>query len=400
MVAVLFVDLDHFKAVNDSLGHQAGDLLLQAVAERMQQCLREGDSVARLGGDEFVICLPEIDGDNDAALVAEKIQRLLAEPLAIGDHMLQVGSSIGISMYPHDGENADALIKAADAAMYDAKSKGRSNYQFYTPKLNAKAHQRLAVTNQLRQALVRNEMVLHYQPQVSLASGEITGVEALLRWNHPEHGLVPPSDFIPILEEIGMMSEIGGWVLRTACAMNAEWQRAGLPPIRMAVNLSARQFVAGSLVRVVAEALDKHRLEARWLDLEITEGLLLDSSEQVTESMTRLKNMGVGLSLDDFGTGYSSLSYLRSFPVQRLKIDRSFIHDITTDAGSANIVASIIALSQKMGLEVVAEGVETEEQRRYLQRQGCHEIQGFLFSRALPASEIESMLRSRRRLPA
>jgi diguanylate cyclase (GGDEF)-like protein/PAS domain S-box-containing protein len=400
MVAVLFVDLDHFKAVNDSLGHQAGDLLLQAVAERMQQCLREGDSVARLGGDEFVICLPEIDSDNDAALVAEKIQRLLANPLAIGDHMLQVGSSIGISMYPHDGENADALIKAADAAMYDAKSKGRSNYQFYTPKLNAKAHQRLAVTNQLRQALVRNEMVLHYQPQVSLASGEITGVEALLRWNHPEHGLLPPSDFIPILEEIGMMSEVGGWVLRTACARNAEWQRAGLPPIRMAVNLSARQFVAGSLVRVVAEALDKHRLEARWLDLEITEGLLLASSEQVTESMTRLKNMGVGLSLDDFGTGYSSLSYLRSFPVQRLKIDRSFIHDITTDAGSANIVASIIALSQKMDLEVVAEGVETEEQRRYLQRQGCHEIQGFLFSPALPANEIESMLRARRRLPA
>ncbi len=399
IAAVLFVDLDHFKTVNDSLGHQAGDHLLQAVADRMQECLREGDSVARLGGDEFVVCLPELDGNGSAAMVAEKIQRVLAEPLAIGGHMLQIGSSIGISMYPNDGDSADALIKAADAAMYDAKSKGRSNYQFYTPKLNAKAHQRLAVSNQLRQALARRELVLHYQPQVSLASGAITGVEALLRWNHPEYGMTLPADFIPILEEIGLMSEVGDWVLRTACATNAAWQRAGLPPVRMAVNLSARQFVAGSLVRTVADALAEHGLEARWLDLEITERLLLDSSEQVTESMGRLKDMGVGLSLDDFGTGYSSLSYLRSFPVQRLKIDRSFIHDITTDAGSANIVASIIALSQKMGLEVVAEGVETEEQRRYLQRQGCHEIQGFLFSPALPAAEMENMLRSRRHLP-
>ncbi len=399
MVAVLFVDLDHFKTVNDSLGHPAGDRLLQAVAGRMHQCLREGDSVARLGGDEFVVCLSEVGSNSDAAVVAEKIQHVLAEPLDIDGHMLQIGSSIGISVYPHDGDNVDALMKAADAAMYDAKAKGRSNYRFYTPTLNAKAHQRLAVSNQLRQALARRELVLHYQPQVSLASGDITGVEALLRWNHPERGLTAPAEFIPILEEIGLMSEVGRWVLHTACTQNAAWQRSGFPPIRMAVNLSARQFVTGNLVYTVADALAEHGLEAHWLELEITEGLLLDSSEQVTESVNRLKRMGVGLSLDDFGTGYSSLSYLRRFPVHRLKIDRSFVHDIATDEGSANIVASIIALSQKMGLEVIAEGVETQEQLRYLQSQGCHEIQGFLFSRALPATEIECMLRSRRRLP-
>jgi EAL domain-containing protein (putative c-di-GMP-specific phosphodiesterase class I)/ActR/RegA family two-component response regulator len=289
-------------------------------------------------------------------------------------------------------------MKAADAAMYEAKSKGRGNYQFFTPELNIAAQQRTIVSNQLRHAFFRDELSVHYQPLLDMESGAIVGVEALLRWSHPDMGMVSPAHFISLLEEIGLMGEIGTWVLKTACAQNRAWQDAGFPPVRMSVNLSPRQFYGSSLVETVTRVLQETGLDPQWLDLEITEGLILDNSEPVLEVMRQLKAMGVGLSLDDFGTGYSSLSYLRRFPVDRLKIDNSFITDVVSDEGAADIVRSILALAQKFGLAVVAEGVETEAQLGYLQQQGCHEMQGHLFSRALPAAQMEDLLRADRRL--
>ncbi len=398
LVAVLFIDLDHFKHINDSLGHHIGDRLLMDVGRRMQDCLREGDSIARLGGDEFVICLAEVSRNRDAAAVAQKIQAALAESFMIEGHALQVGSSIGISLYPLDGHDAETLMRAADAAMYDAKGKGRANFQFFTPALNVAAQQRLKTSNQLRQALVREEFVLHYQPQVSLRSGAIVGVEALLRWKRGQDELVLPAQFISILEEIGLMVEAGKWVLRTACAQAVAWQDMGLPPIRIAVNLSARQFSGDDIVRTVAEALEESGLGAEWLELEITESLIFDGSDRVIHAMHELKRMGVSLSLDDFGTGYSSLSYLRRFPVDRVKIDRSFVSDVTCNTGGADIVRSILALAQKLGLGAIAEGVETEAQLGYLRQQGCAEIQGYLFSPALPAGAMTEVLKSDRRL--
>ncbi len=399
LVAVLFIDLDHFKHINDSLGHHIGDQLLQQVSQRMQECLREGDSIARLGGDEFVICLAEVRHNRDAAAVAQKIQMVLGHPFTIEGHVLQLGSSIGISLYPLDGNDAEGLMKAADAAMYDAKAKGRANYQFFTLALNLAAQQRLTTSNQLRQAQARGEFELHYQPQVSLRSGAIVGVEALLRWRHPQLDLIPPVQFIPILEEIGLMGEVGAWVLHTACTQAAIWQKMGLPPIRLAVNLSARQFATGDFAGDVAKILQETGLGAEWLELEITESLLIDNSERVINTMHELKRMGVSLSLDDFGTGYSSLSYLRRFPVDRVKIDRSFVHDVTSNTGGADIVRSILALSQKLGLGAIAEGVETEAQLGYLQKQGCPEMQGFLFSPPLSATDMTTLLRQDRRLP-
>ncbi|WP_420473428.1 EAL domain-containing protein [Noviherbaspirillum sp. ST9] len=399
LVAVLFIDLDHFKHVNDSLGHHVGDRLLQSVGTRLHACLRDGDSIARLGGDEFVICLAEISRNRDAAAVAQKIQAALGEDFLIDGHALQIGSSIGISLYPLDGDNVEALMRAADTAMYDAKSKGRANYQFFTPALNVAAQQRLIASNQLRQAVSREEFVLHYQPQVSLRSGAIVGVEALVRWKRGADELIPPAQFIPILEEIGLMAEAGKWVLRAACTQAAEWQKMGLPPIRLAVNLSARQFAGDDIVRTVTDTLQETGLGPEWLELEITESLILDGSERVIHAMNELKRMGVSLSLDDFGTGYSSLSYLRRFPVDRVKIDRSFVQDMTSDSGGADIVRSILALSQKLGLGAIAEGVETEAQLGYLRQQGCGEIQGYLFSPPFPAEEMTALLKSDRRIP-
>jgi diguanylate cyclase (GGDEF)-like protein/PAS domain S-box-containing protein len=397
-IALLFIDLDHFKNVNDSLGHHIGDVLLQAVARRMEHCMREGDSVARLGGDEFVICVSDVNQTRDASAVAQKIQEELAQPFIVEGNSLQIGSSIGIALYPLDGADVEELMKAADAAMYEAKSKGRANYQFYTPELNIASQQRMIVSNQLRQAFARGQLSVHYQPLVNIGSGAIVGTEALLRWDHPEMGMVSPAHFISLLEELGLMSDVGKWILHTACAQNRAWQRAGLPPIRMSVNLSARQFYGSDLAATVAEILHGTGLAPNWLDLEITESLILDNSEQVIEAMRRLKEMGVSLSLDDFGTGYSSLSYLRRFPVDRLKIDNSFISDIVIDAHAADIVRSILALAQKFGLSVVAEGVETEAQLGYLRQQGCPEMQGHLFSSALPAEQMGELLRGDRRL--
>ncbi|MDP2677741.1 MAG: EAL domain-containing protein [Rhodoferax sp.] len=398
-VGVLFIDLDHFKHVNDTLGHHVGDALLMEVAQRLRACVREGDSVARLGGDEFVISLPRLADSHNAALVAEKIVAALGSSILLNGHDLHIGASVGISLYPEDGKDAETLLRAADTAMYNAKEKGRNNYRFFTAAMNEAAQQRLITTTRLRQALDQQEFVLHYQPQVSLKSGAIIGVEALLRWNNPELGMVLPSRFISMLESTGLINEVGEWVLRTACEQSMAWQREGLPPIRMAVNLSAHQFQTDDIVRVVKQVLDETGLNPNRLELEITESVILDGSELIIGALHALKQLGVTLSLDDFGTGYSSLSYLQRFPIDRVKIDRSFIDKVTADAGSAAIVCSILDLSRNLGLDCIAEGVETPLQMGYLQNQLCSEIQGFLFSKALPALELAAMLRADCRLP-
>jgi diguanylate cyclase (GGDEF)-like protein/PAS domain S-box-containing protein len=393
-VAVLMLDLDHFKTINDSLGHHVGDQLLEAVAVRLRACLREGDTAARLGGDEFVVGLPDIGSGDAAEVVAGKILVALMEPFPIEDRKLHIGGSIGIGLYPDDGEDSGSLLRAADTAMYDAKQNGRGVYRFFTPALNEAAQRRHNLSNDAHQACARDEFVLHYQPQVEIGTGRITGLETLLRWNHPTEGLISPALFIPLLEELGLIVEVGQWVLRTACLQNARWQADGLPPVRMAVNLSAQQFYRGDIVRTVRQALEESGLAPEWLELELTESLTLDDTETTLRIMGELKQLGVGLSLDDFGTGWSSLSYLRRFPIDRIKIDRSFMRDVTTHPNAAAVVQSILHLAQSLGLGCIAEGVETPEQLEYLQQQLCSEIQGFLFSKPLPAQDLPALLGS------
>jgi diguanylate cyclase (GGDEF)-like protein/PAS domain S-box-containing protein len=397
-VAVLMLDLDHFKHINDSLGHHVGDQLLEAVAMRLRSCLRENDTAARLGGDEFVIGLPDIADGEDAAIVARKILDVLTAPFPIEEHELFIGGSIGIGLYPGDGEDSGSLLRAADTAMYDAKENGRGVHRFFTSALNEAAQRRHVLATDVHQACAKGEFVLHYQPQISIEAGTITGVETLIRWNHPKEGLISPTLFIPLLEELGLIVEVGQWVLRTACLQNAQWQAEGLPPVRMAVNLSAQQFYRGDIVRTVKQALEESGLAPEWLELELTESLTLDDTETTIHIMRELKDLGVSLSLDDFGTGWSSLSYLRRFPLDRLKIDRSFMRDVTTHPSAAAIVHSILNLAQSLGLKCIAEGVETSEQLDYLQQQLCPEIQGFLFSQPLAAPEMLTMLRSACRL--
>lgn len=397
-VGVLFVDLDHFKHINDSLGHHFGDRLLLAAAERLRACLRSGDTVARLGGDEFVICLPDLSLSADAATVAEKVLWTLAQPLEQEGREFQLGGSIGISTFPGDGDDAEALLRAADTAMFHAKAKGRNQYQFFTKALNDAAQQRLSMLGELRQALARQEFELYYQPQLSLKTGVIVGAEALLRWRHPERGLISPAEFIPQLEESGLIVGAGVWVLREACRQALAWQQAGLPRIQVAVNLSAKQFQRGDIVRSVADALAETGLAPACLELEFTESVIFENTEPVISAMQALKDLGVSLTLDDFGTGYSSLAYLQRFPVDRIKIDQSFISDITTPGGSAPIVRSILDMARHVGVSCVAEGVETPEQLGYLQQLSCPEMQGFLFSPALPADTFALLLGSARRL--
>lgn len=393
-VAVLMLDLDRFKHINDSLGHHIGDQLLEEFAMRLRTCLRESDTAARLGGDEFAISLPDLTSMDDAETVAQKILGVLQTPFQIEQHELNIGGSIGIARYPDDGIDHGTLLRAADTAMYDAKAQGRGIYRFFTPELNEAAQLRHMLVNEVRQARQRGEFLIYYQPQLSLTSEQITGVEALLRWEHPKHGIISPSLFIPSLEELGLMPEVGEWVLRTACLQNAEWQAKGLPPLRTAVNLSAQQFYRGNIVRAVASALEESGLEPQWLELELTESLTLDESETTIRIMTELKDLGVSLTLDDFGTGWSSLSYLRRFPLDRIKIDRSFMRDVTTHENAAAVVHSILNLAKSLGLSCVAEGVETTDQLQYLKEQLCSEMQGFLFSHPLPAEEMPALLRA------
>jgi diguanylate cyclase (GGDEF)-like protein/PAS domain S-box-containing protein len=393
-VAVLLIDLDRFKNINDSLGHDVGDKMITAIARKLIAQVRDVDTVARLGGDEFVILLTDVAHEDAVATLAQQVLEALAQPLTIQGHELYPAGSIGISLYPKDGADSQTLLKNADTAMYRAKDAGRNNFQFYARAMNARALDRLKLEGALRNALLRNEFVLHYQPQMDIASGSIIGVEALLRWQPPGEEMIYPADFIPIAEETGLIVAIGEWVLRTACLQQKAWGRGGLSaPLRVAVNLSARQFKQQDIVKMVSRALEESGCDAQFLELEITESIVMDSPEAAAATLQKLSDMGVHLSIDDFGTGYSSLAYLKRFPIHSLKIDRSFVRDITTDADDAAIAKAVIALAHSMKLRVIAEGVETPEQLEFLREQQCDQMQGYYLSRPLPARQLESLVR-------
>ena len=391
-LALLFIDLDRFKVVNDSLGHSAGDLVLETVAQRLQATAREVDCLARLGGDEFVCVLHDVCEPPDVHAAARRLIAVLDEPIPVAGHTLTVTSSIGISLYPTDGVDYETLLKNADAAMYSAKKAGRDRFMFFSESMNIGMAREREVENALRRALTLNEFVLHYQPQVGVASGRITGVEALLRWNSAELGSVSPGAFIPLAEETGLIVAIGEWVVHEACRQNAQWQRQGLPAVTVAVNLSALQFRQSNLPEIVRGALQAHGLAARWLELELTESVVMQDAEHTIESLRLLKEIGTTLAIDDFGTGYSSLAYLKRFAVDKLKIDQSFIHDIPADDDDDKIVTAIIGLAHVLNLKVIAEGVETEEQLCFLRDRHCDEMQGYLFSRPLTAAVMGELL--------
>ena len=392
-LAVIFIDLDRFKNINDSLGHHIGDILLLHVGERLMETIRSADIVARPGGDEFVIVLPLIRSNIAAAHAARKIQQVLSQGYRVEGHDLNITPSIGISVFPDDGETVEELMKNADLAMYHAKSGGRNNYQFFTQEMNLTVQARLVLESDLRGAIEREEFLLHYQPQIDMTAGRMVGVEALIRWQHPQRGLIPPDMFIPIAEETGLILPIGEFVLKTACRQLAAWLSEGLPPFRMAVNLSARQFKQSNLPGLLAEIITEAGIASHLLELEITESSAMENPEAAILHLRRLREMGVELAIDDFGTGYSSLSYLKLFPVNRLKIDRSFVKDVETVSDDAEIAAATIALAHTLGKEVVAEGVETKAQLSFLRYQQCDIVQGYLFSRPLPAAGVVDYLR-------
>jgi diguanylate cyclase (GGDEF)-like protein/PAS domain S-box-containing protein len=393
-VAILFIDLDYFKHINDSLGHHIGDRLLQMAAVRMQGCVREGDSLARLGGDEFVLSLPLHNGSTDAAVVAQKAMAALDTPFIVEGHQLHVSASIGISLYPQDGTDVESLMRTADTAMYHAKEKGRGNFQFFMPALNKAAQQRLLMTNALRQALLRNEFALYYQPQVDLENGRIFSAEALLRWHPKGKAPISPVEFISLAEETGLILPIGEWVLREACKQLKLWHGLGHSHLLMAVNLSPRQFYQPNFENMVKQILEDEQLSPSALDLEITEGILMQRSEDNVDTLRHLSGMGVRLSVDDFGTGYSSLAYLQRFPVNSLKIDRSFVRGIGHDSNDTALVRAIISMAQSLHMNVLAEGVETIEQIDFLQAHGCHCAQGFYYSEAVSAEAFGEMLQA------
>jgi diguanylate cyclase (GGDEF)-like protein/PAS domain S-box-containing protein len=390
-VAVLFLDLDRFKNVNDTFGHNVGDLLLRAVAVRLTNCVREGDTVARIGGDEFVVILDGLAAPDHIHLVAEKILDGLSKPFKIQDRELYVTASIGIAVYPDDGDSYETIVRNADVAMYRAKEEGKNNFQIYSPTLNARISERLQLENSLRHALEREEFLLYYQPKIDLGTGWIIGAEALLRWNRPaSRHLILPGEFIGLAEEIGLILPLGQWIMKTACAQNKAWQATGLPSLHMAVNLSSLQFQQRDLPSMVADSLKHAGLEARFLELEVTEGIIMKSAETAETTLRELHALGVEISIDDFGRGHSSLGYLKRFPVTKLKIDETFVRDISTRSEDMRLVGAIITLAHSLNLKVVAEGVETEEQLNYLRSVGCDQIQGNVFS---PPLSVEQMTR-------
>jgi diguanylate cyclase (GGDEF)-like protein len=397
-VAVIFVDLDNFKFINDSLGHEFGDELLRTIADRLRGCIRAIDTVARQGGDEFVIIISDVAAEHFAAANATQIREAIARPATIKGHEMSVTCSIGISIFPKDGNDEQTLVKNADVAMYRAKELGRDNFQFYSEELNARSMTRMTMESHLRRALDKNEFTLHYQPKVSLSSGLVSGMEALLRWQSPELGMVSPAEFIPLAEETGLIGQIGEWVLRTACAQNRAWQEEGLPPMRVAVNVSALQFKHANLTEVIARILRETGLEPHSLELEITESAVIHNVDKMITTLGELKEMGIHLAMDDFGSGYASLYYLKQFPFDKLKIDRPFVRDITSNPNSSAIARTVIAMAHSLHLKVVAEGVETEGQLRYLRNHGCDEMQGYYFSRPVPAADFAGQLRSGRAL--
>jgi diguanylate cyclase (GGDEF)-like protein/PAS domain S-box-containing protein len=394
LMAIVFVDLDHFKLINDTLGHDVGDLVLKTIATRLVSCLRDADTAARPGGDEFLLILVDQESNESISIVIRRILDMIAQPIPINGRDLYVTCSIGISIYLQDGNDVSTLLKNADTAMYHAKELGRNNFQFFNNAMNLRVHERFMLESALRQAIVENNLSLHYQPQIDIRTGRMIGMEALLRWRHPQLGMIEPSKFIPIAEESGLIISIGEWVLRTACAQNKAWQEAGLPAMNMAVNLSARQFKHEKLTQLVANVLAETGLAAEYLELELTESLALEDSRKFMLTLNQLKALGLQLTIDDFGTGYSSLSYLKHLPLDRLKIDISFVNDIVTNTDDAAIAQTIVMLGHSLKLKVIAEGVETRAQLAMLQAQGCDEIQGFFFSKPLPAEGLEALLRS------
>jgi diguanylate cyclase (GGDEF)-like protein/PAS domain S-box-containing protein len=393
-LAVLFLDLDRFKHINDSLGHAIADRLLQSVARRLHACVRASDTVSRQGGDEFVILLSEVARAQDAAVSAEKILLAVRRPHHIDQHDLHLTASIGIVTYPDDGTDAETLMKNADFAMYHAKDSGRNNYQFFRPDMNEREVERQSLEVDLRVALEEQQFVLHYQPKMSLETGAIMGVEALVRWHHPQRGLVPPVQFIPVAEECGVIVPIGRWVLREACRQTRAWMDAGLPRIRIAVNVSTVELREKDFVAAVRAILTETGLEPRFLELELTETFLMQDAKATAAVLQALKDLGVNLALDDFGTGYSSLSHLKRFPIDTLKIDQSFVRDLATDADDASIVSAVISMGEDLHIRVVAEGVETREQLTFLQEHSCPEGQGYYFSRPVVAGQLTRLLGS------
>jgi diguanylate cyclase (GGDEF)-like protein len=393
------IGLDRFALLNETLGHEAGDLVLREMAARLRAALGPLDTAARTGGDEFVLVLADTSDEHAAISTVQRIMAALSEPIEAGEHEHFLSCTSGLSVFPADGDTANALIKNARIAMQRAREAGGGELQFYTPSMNARAMERLRLEGDLRHAIQRGELLLHYQPQVDVRTGRIVGVEALLRWAHPELGMISPDRFIDLAEQTGMIIPVGAWVLRTACADTRRWHDAGWESLRVGVNLSGKQFYRSDLINVVSAALAETGLAARYLDIELTEGLVMTDIDHALATMNALKGLGVQLSLDDFGTGYSSLAYLKRFPIDVLKIDKSFVRDITTDPDAAAIARSIISLAQSLQLHVIAEGVETQEQLSYLTNCRCDQIQGYYFSRPVPASAFEQLLSDERALP-
>ncbi|MBW2466123.1 MAG: EAL domain-containing protein, partial [Deltaproteobacteria bacterium] len=387
-VAILFLDLDRFKKINETLGHDIGDKLLLVVAGRLENCVRKSDTVARLGGDEFAVLLDDLNDVKFVAVIARKILQSLSKPIMIQEYELYATSSIGISLYPDDGEDVDILLRCADIALYRAKDSGKNNYRYYTADMNTRAVEFLLLESGLRKALENEELVVFYQPLINLKDNKLIGMEALIRWQHPEKGMIPPGDFIPLAEETGLIVPIGEWVLRTACNQNKKWQNLGYPPVKVSVNMSGLQFNKENLAEKIHAVLKEIDISPEYLSIEITESVIMQDVKSTVTKLMQLHEMGVSLSIDDFGTGYSSLSYLKLFPIDNLKIDRSFVNNITSDSTDSAIAASVIQLAHSMNLKVVAEGVETEEQLEILRQQGCDYVQGFLFSKPLTAEEF------------
>lgn len=394
-LAVMFLDLDRFKLINDTLGHDIGDKLLKETAKKLQMCVAKDATIARIGGDEFVILLPGLVHEGNVGQIASKILEIIRQPVIIDDHELYLTISVGITIYPDDGEDDETLITNADVAMYRAKEQGKNNFQLYTPALNAKALERLSLENYLRRALEYNEFVVYYQPKVNAATEEIIGMEALIRWKHPNWGLVPPMKFIPIAEETGLIVPIGEWVLSTACAHNKALQNAGLPPLTVAVNLSSRQFELQDLTKIVSKVLQETGLEAEYLELEITESIAMQNVEHTLKTISQLRAMGVKFSIDDFGTGYSSLSQLNNFAVNKLKIDKSFVEKVDGSKDNSVIASTVLALGKSLELDIVAEGVENEDQVRFFKQNNCDEMQGYFFGRPMANEDFQKFFREK-----
>jgi diguanylate cyclase (GGDEF)-like protein/PAS domain S-box-containing protein len=392
---VMLMDLDKFKFVNDNMGHDAGDALLKEIASRMKSLLRASDTVSRVGGDEFAIVLEGVAHPEDCALVGQKLMQIFAKPVVLGQSAMEIGASVGIAVYPLDGEDATTLMKNADIAMYQVKAEGRGNFQFYERAMGERASKHLSVITGLQEALKNDRFILHYQPIFDLKSRQLVAAEALLRWQDPERGLIPPGEFIPVAEESGLIGAIGAWVIGEACRQNSRWKKDGMKAVPVSVNLSAYQLRSSEIVDVVRKALTDSALPSRFISLELTESMVMEDPERVISILKEIQGLGVTIAIDDFGTGYSSLSYLRQFPIDVIKIDRSFVKDISGDAKDGVIANAIIKLAHSLGYKVLAEGVETAVQSDYLQGQGCDLVQGFFYGRPVPAIEFEQVLHRR-----